>query len=209
MGKLKVYMMVLGEVQTNFYIAENEETKEAILVDPADGASRISVQIERLGLKPVAILLTHGHFDHILAVNELREKYGVPVYIHEDEKDVLENPVLSLCSMFGARCQVSADRFVKDGDILDLAGFQIKVLHTPGHTKGGACFYIEDEKAVFSGDTLFRYSIGRTDFPTGDLNTLLNSVREKLFVLPEDVDVYPGHEGTTTIGFEKKHNPFF
>lgn len=208
MGKLKVYSMVLGQVQTNFYMAVNEETKETLLIDPADGASYIIRQVEQLGLKPVAILLTHGHFDHILAVNDLKARYDIPVYIHEDEKDVLADPSISLCEWIGGNVQISVDHYVKDGQILDLAGFKVKVLHTPGHTKGGACFYIEDEKAVFAGDTLFNCSIGRTDFPTGNTLTLLASIREKLFVLPDDTNVFPGHEGTTTIGYEKKHNPF-
>ncbi len=209
MGKLKVYSMVLGQVQTNFYMAANEETKETLLIDPADGASYIIRQVDQLGLKPVAILLTHGHFDHILAVNELKAKYQIPVYIHEDEKDVLDDPAISLSEWIGTHHKVTVDHYVSDGQILDLAGFKIKVMHTPGHTKGGACFYIEDEKALFAGDTLFRCSIGRTDFPTGDTQTLLNSIREKLFVLPEDTNVFPGHEGVTTIGYEKKYNPFF
>ena len=208
MGKLKVYSMVLGQVQTNFYMAVNEETKETLLIDPADGASYIIRQVEQLGLKPVAILLTHGHFDHILAVNDLKAKYDIPVYIHEDEKDVLADPSISLCEWIGGNVQISGDHYVKDGQILDLAGIKVKVLHTPGHTKGGACFYIEDEKAVFAGDTLFNRSIGRTDFPTGNTLTLLTSIREKLFVLPDDTNVFPGHEGKTTIGYEKIHNPF-
>lgn len=206
--KFEIQSMVLGVVGTNCYLLINKETKETVIFDPGDDGERIARYIEREGLKPQAILLTHGHFDHIMGVPALTGAYPVPVYIHEAEADVLESPELNACSMIGARISLKADRLVKDGEELLLAGAKIRVLHTPGHTKGGASYYIEDMRVVICGDTLFEGSVGRTDLPTGSMGTLVRSIREKLFVLDDDVTALPGHGGSTTIGFEKQHNPW-
>lgn len=209
MSQIEIKSLTLGMVATNCYIIVNKAVKEAIIVDPADEAYRISNYITEKGLKPVAVLLTHGHFDHIMAVDALRDQYHIPVIAHVDEEDVLREISLNMSSMIGRMYTTKADQYVRDGEELTLAGFRIIVYHTPGHTKGSVCYYLPDEKVLMSGDTLFHCSIGRTDFPTGSMTQLIRSVREKLFVLPEDVKVYPGHDSLTGIGYEKQYNPFF
>ena len=209
MGQIEIKSMTLGMVATNCYLIINKETKEALLIDPADNALRISNVIEENVCTLKAILLTHGHFDHIMALNELKKRYNVPVYAHEEEKDVLKQSSLNMSGMIGQIYTTQADIYVKDGEHLKLAGLDIIVLHTPGHTKGGVCYYLPEKKVLMSGDTLFHCSIGRTDFPTGSMSQLVRSVKEQLFVLPDDVQVYPGHDSVTSIGYEKQYNPFF
>ena len=209
MGQIEIKSMTLGMVATNCYLIINKETKEALLIDPADNALRISNVIEENVCTLKAILLTHGHFDHIMALNELKKRYNVPVYAHEEEEDVLKQSSLNMSGMIGQIYTTQADIYVKDGEHLKLAGMDIIVLHTPGHTKGGVCYYLPEEKVLMSGDTLFHCSIGRTDFPTGSMSQLVRSVKEQLFVLPDDVQVYPGHDSVTSIGYEKQYNPFF
>ena len=209
MGQIEIKSMTLGMVATNCYLIINKENKEALLVDPADNALRISNVIEENGCTLKAILLTHGHFDHIMALNDLKKRYNVPVYAHEEEEDVLKQSSLNLSGSIGQIYTTQADVYVKDGEHLKLAGLDVIVLYTPGHTKGGVCYYFPEEKVLMSGDTLFHCSIGRTDFPTGSMSQLVRSVKEQLFVLPDDVQVYPGHDRVTSIGYEKQYNPFF
>lgn len=178
------------------------------MVDPGDQAQLIEKQIEKTGAKPVAILLTHGHFDHAGAAEELADKYQISIYAHEAERETLEDPGLNLCGMIGAHKVYHADIFVKDEEVLNLAGFSIRVFFTPGHTIGGCCYYIADEKILFSGDTLFQESVGRTDFPRGSASDLIRAIREKLMPLPDDVTVYTGHDESTLIGYERMHNPY-
>ncbi len=208
MSELEVKHMVVGAVATNCYLAENTRTKEGFIIDPGYSAGKIAEIIESDGVNPVAVLLTHGHFDHVMAAEELAKKYGIPVYAHEKEQETLETPHINLSGMMGQSLVFHADRYVRDGEELNLAGFQIQVLHTPGHTLGGVCYYLKNEKTLFSGDTLFCQSVGRTDFPTGSASTLIRSIREKLMPLPDDTTVYTGHEDMTTIGMERKYNPF-
>lgn len=208
MKQIKIEQYVVGMVQTNCYVAFNTKTKEAIIIDPADQAEKIQEKITEKGIRPVAILLTHGHFDHIMAVETLASVYKVPVYAHTEESDILKNSSLNLSTMAQREVSIEPDVKVKDNQDLVLAGFHIQVLHTPGHTKGSACYYIEDEEVLFSGDTLFQESVGRTDFPTGSSVEIVRSIKEKLAILPNNVQVYPGHEGATTIGHEKMYNPF-
>lgn len=208
MADLKVRHLVVGAVATNCYIAENVKTNEALIIDPGDNVARIAEMIKEDGVTPAAVLLTHGHFDHAMAAQEIAEQYGIKIYAHESEKETLETPQINLSGMIGRTLTFHADCYVKDGERLKLAGFEIQVLHTPGHTQGGVCYYIEQEKSVFSGDTLFCQSIGRTDFPTGKSSTLIHSIQEKLMPLPDDTTVYTGHEDMTTIGMERKYNPF-
>lgn len=208
MGKLKVLQKVIGMVSTNVYLGVNTQTQEAFLVDPADRAELIGAWMEKEHVTLKGILLTHGHFDHIGAVSELKKTYQVPVYVMEAEKVVLADPQLNLSGSWGTAFTVKADRLLSDEERFSLAGFDICAYHTPGHTKGGACFYLAEEKALFSGDTIFCESVGRIDFPTGNGGELTRSVRKILEILPEDVCIYPGHEEATTVAHEKKYNPF-
>ncbi len=199
---------IAGMMQTNCYVVSNEETKECFLVDPAVCTPDMVSYIKENGLKLQAILLTHGHFDHILGITEFLREFEVPVYAYEAEKELLEDAEKNLSSAYGMFYIFKDAEYLKDGQVLEIAGMKIKVIYTPGHTIGGCCYYLEDEKVLFSGDTLFYTSIGRTDFETGSYNKLVNSVRLKLFRLPDEVKVYPGHMSETTIGYEKKYNPF-
>ena len=204
----EVLRYIVGPVCTNCYLLVNHKTGELLVVDPGDQAQLIEKQIKKTGAKPVAVLLTHGHFDHAGAAEELADKYQISIYAHEAEKETLEDPGLNLCGMIGEHKVYHADIFVKDEEVLNLAGFSIRVFFTPGHTIGGCCYYIADEKILFSGDTLFQESVGRTDFPRGSASDLIRAIREKLMPLPDDVTVYTGHDESTLIGYERMHNPY-
>lgn len=208
MGKLKIERMTLGSMATNCYLIRNEDTKELLIVDPADWADRIMKRIRELDGIPMAILLTHGHFDHIGAAEKLRDAYEIPIYALQEEAEVLASEQLNLSGMFGKPMTLTPDVLLKDGQKLKLLGEEILVLHTPGHTQGGACYYFAGEQMLLSGDTLFCGSVGRSDFPTGSMSVLVRSIREKLFALPEETRVYPGHDEETSIGDEKRYNPF-
>lgn len=199
----------LGMVRTNCYVVYNNDSKEALIVDPADNGAYIKSKLEEKGLNIQAVLLTHGHFDHIMAAEYLRDAYQIPIMAHELEKEVLEYANKNLSDSMGGKSFVlKADKFLKDGDILELLGTKIKVVYTPGHTIGGVCYFFDKENFLLSGDTLFENSVGRTDFPTGSMSTLIHSIKEKLSILGDDVVVYPGHEGETSIGRERKFNPY-
>ncbi|KAI4444489.1 MBL fold metallo-hydrolase [Schaedlerella arabinosiphila] len=207
---MKILNFVLGMVGTNCYLVVNEEEKQCILIDPAVYSGEIAEQIRREGLDLRAILLTHGHFDHIMGIDGFRKEFPeIPVYAHREEEALLKDASMNASLEFGRQYTFSGAAYAEDGDVLDLAGMQFRVIHTPGHTIGGCCYYLQEEKVLFSGDTLFRESIGRTDFPTGNGGQLMRSIREKLFTLPEETAVYPGHMERTTIGDEKKYNPYF
>ncbi len=205
---MKIEQYCVGQVATNCYFIINNETKEMLIVDPGDSAQMLADRIRRENLEPKAVLLTHGHFDHAMAAEELAEMFGIKIYAHEAEKDTLKDPGKNVSLMIGLRDVYQADVFVKDEEILELAGMELKVLHTPGHTAGGCCYYLEKEKALFSGDTLFCQSVGRTDFPGGSMSGIVRSIKDKLMVLPDEVKVYPGHMDRTSIGAERAHNPY-
>ena len=155
------------------------------------------------------ILLTHGHFDHIGAVDDLKANFkGVQCYAGEKEEEVLENGSYNLSASWAAALSIRADRLLRDKETLTLAGFKIKVIETPGHTKGGVCYYLSEEGVLFSGDTLFRTSVGRTDFPTGSMSQIVRSVQYLTENLPGDTVVYPGHQEITTIAYEQRFNPY-
>ncbi len=206
MSKVKVDYKVLGMVSTNVYFICNEETKETVIVDPADNTSAIVTHVEAKGYVPKAVFLTHGHFDHIMAARELCDKYGIKCYSYVDEADLAATPHLNLSTSFMGPFVLKVDEVLGDGQEISVGGMDFKVIHTPGHTKGSCCYYLAAEKILISGDTLFNESVGRTDFPTGSAGTLLASIRDRLFVLPDDVAVYPGHGDATTIGYEKVNN---
>ena len=210
MQKLSMLIKTLGMVSTNCYLLINDETKEIIIVDPASHGTVIEGIINAKSLIPKAILLTHGHFDHIGAVEELKNRYpDIVVYASELEKEVLEKAEWNLSRALGGKSEtIQADVYLKDGEILNLLGNEIVCISTPGHTMGGMCYYFNGMDWLISGDTLFEGSVGRTDFPTGSAKVLVNSIKEKLFVLPDETMVYPGHGAATSIGFEKHSNPF-
>ena len=205
---MKIEHFIVGVVGTNCYFAVNEETKECLVIDPGDYAKMLAGKITEAGYKPVAILLTHGHFDHIMGVEGLRAQFDIPVYVHEEDAQMMEVPRLNACAMIGANVSVKADHTVKDGDILNLAGMEIHVLHTPGHTPGGVCYYFPKEEVLFSVDTLFCESVVRTDLPGGSMSALVRSIKEKVLKLPDLTIVYTGHGEPTKIGEEKRYNPF-
>ena len=206
---MKIGKFVLGPVGTNCYIVINEGNRECFVVDPATCPPEFVSYIKDAGLEVKAVLLTHGHFDHILGRDGFLKEFSVPVYACEAEKELLESAQLnSSASMLGQPYTFSGAEYVTNRQNLKIAGFEIQVIYTPGHTGGGCCYYIPAENVLFSGDTLFHGSIGRTDLPTGSMGQLVNSIRDRLFVLPDETKVYPGHMEETTIGYEKKYNPF-
>lgn len=200
-----VHTMTLNALLTHTYFIFNEETLETLIVDPAWDTKAISDYIDENGLKPVAVLLTHGHFDHIYGVQMLKDR-GIKVIAPEKERELLGNTEMNLSKRFKRPVSVVPDETVVDGDVLELAGFNIRVIETPGHTSGSVCYEFEKENVIFTGDTLFKGIIGRTDVPTGDWETECISVKTRLFCLPEDMICYPGHGTTTTIGREKLYN---
>lgn len=209
MERLTVSALTLGALGTNCYILANEETKEALIFDPADEAQRIGGYLEEHGLKAAGILLTHGHADHIGGAEELREMTGAKIYALDEEESLLQSPKSNLSLFIQHKAvTVKADEFLHDGQELTLAGIRLKVYHTPGHTPGGCSYYCQEADCVFSGDTLFEGSVGRTDFPGGSMSRIVRSVKEKLLTLPPETKVYPGHGGTTTVEYEKNYNPF-
>ena len=204
---IKVNYRALGMLSTNCYVVENPDSQKVLIVDPGDSPLEIERQIDEIDGDPEAILLTHGHFDHMLAADALRKKYHIPVYVHEKEQHLLGDPKENLSGLWSKPYTMQADKTVKEGDVLHLADFEIHVLATPGHTAGGVCYYIPAAKTLVSGDTLFCESYGRYDFPTSSGRELTASVKRLLKELPGDVTVYPGHNDETTIEHEKRYNP--
>lgn len=205
---MKIGRIVMGVCQTNCYFLYEEGKKEVIFVDPADRGEMIYQKLTEAGFSVAGIILTHGHFDHILGAEKLRQLSGAKIYALEDEKKVCEDAHLNLSGQFGKEVTIQADEYVKDQAEITIAGMTAKVFATPGHTCGSCCYYFEAEKLLISGDTLFQESVGRTDFATGSYSQIVRSIRERLMPLPDEVKVYPGHGDETSIGHERQYNPF-
>lgn len=208
MAPMKVESYVVGPVQTNCYFAINDETKETLIIDPGAEAGRLAEILEKEQLKPVAVLLTHGHFDHAGGAAEIASHFGIRIYALEEEEETLSSPALNLSRWDEKEMVYHADEFLEDEQEIDLAGFHIRVFHTPGHTVGGCCYYFPYQNVLFSGDTLFHMSVGRTDFPKGSMSDIIRSIQQKILPLPDETMVYPGHNDETTIGTERMYNPY-
>lgn len=190
---------------TNCYIMQDEETKEAICIDPGGEINKIEEMLKILKAKLKYIYLTHSHLDHIEKAQELKEKYGGEILISRLGEENINNSEINLSSMIGKDTYTNVDARVDDKDILHIGNIELEVISTPGHTNDGTSLYCKEEKIVFTGDTLMYMGYGRTDFPTGSLKELKKSLK-KLFTLPDDTFVYPGHGIATTIGDEKNRN---
>lgn len=203
-----VKSFLTGPLAANCYVATDETTKKTFIVDPGGRNDKMVQYIKSSDLDVEYIILTHGHGDHIGGVPDLMKEFpDVKLAINIHDRPFIENSSLNMSSMvFGYPVSFTADRYLTDGETLNIGNLELKFLHTPGHTPGGMCIFVED--VVFSGDTLFEQSIGRTDFPGSSFQALIQSIKEKLFTLPDDTRVLPGHMGPTTIGFEKVNNPF-
>ncbi len=209
---MKIDTFILGAYETNCYIlCEGETAKDCLIIDVGLEPGRLIDFLRQKKLNPVAIILTHGHIDHIAGVAVLRTEFPkMKVYIQKLDAGMLTEAQSNLSAMTGAAFSTEpADLVVEDKGVIEEAGIELEVLHTPGHTPGGICLYSKDEGIVFTNDALFADSIGRTDFPDGNMGQLVNGIREKLFTLPDNTVVYPGHGPTTTIAREKAYNPFF
>ncbi len=218
---IRIENIVLGMCATNCYAVfdggaktpggyvDDGQLKEAVIIDPAADAACIEAMIARYKLRPVAVLLTHGHFDHLSAADAVRKRYGIKVYAGNEERSVMNSSSSNLSLPFtGEGMTFEADEYFKPGEELDFAGFRIGTIPVPGHTIGSVCYYFEEQKVLFSGDTLFAGSVGRSDFPTGNAGQLIRAIKSELMSLPDDVKVYPGHGESTTIGCERVNNPF-
>ncbi len=202
---MKIESLTVGPVETNVYLLEQEDGS-CLVCDPGDEAEYIADYLEKHALKASAILLTHGHFDHIGAVNALKDKLALPVYACAEEIRLLADPGLNCSVMTEESLSVSADRILHDLETVTLDGFSFQMLHTPGHTAGSCCYYFPAEKILISGDTLFCGSYGRTDLPTGSNADIAGSVVKLLSSLDPDTKVYPGHGPATDIAYERQYN---
>lgn len=203
---MEIKVFVEGPVDANNYLIIDEKSKEAVLIDCSSGRQEFINSIKNSGVKLKYILLTHGHFDHILGVDKFKEVFGTDAYIAKEDIEQVEltpkfMPILAGMESVEIK---SIHNYLKDGDIIKVGDIEIKAIATPGHTPGGMSYLIGDK--LFSGDTLFHRSIGRCDFPGGSLDTIIKSIKEKLFTLPDDTEVFPGHGEKTTIAYEKKYN---
>jgi len=201
--------LMVGDLGTNCYLVACSETRAGLVIDPGGHAARILAAVRELAIDVQLIALTHFHFDHILATDEVRDATGAPLAIHRAEGDMLTHPP-ALFRMFapGTPAGMVADRLLDDDEVLEVGALRIQVLATPGHSPGGVSFWVADEDVVFSGDALFREGVGRTDFPGSNSRVLVRSIRERLFALPAETVVYPGHGPSTTIAHERARNPW-
>lgn len=209
---MKIDCLILGAYQTNCYILrQNESSKDCLIIDTGLESKPLINFLHKYELNPVAVILTHGHGDHITGVVDLRKNFpDIKIYIHKLDAEMLTQPDSTLLILAGKVFDGTdpADSLIVEPDVIELAGIKLQVFDTPGHTQGGICLYSKDEGIVFVGDTLFADSVGRTDLPGGDMTQLIKSIKQKLCNLPDETIVYPGHGPETTIAREKAYNPF-
>ena len=202
-------LLTVGPFQENCYVVGDEETGEGAIIDPGDEAARIALAVEQTNLEITQILITHAHIDHVGAVAALVDEYGCPVLMHAEAEPML-GQLPTQAMMMGLRFGEvpTVDRHIKDEEVIEVGGLQLRSLYTPGHAPGHIAFYIESEGLLLSGDALFAGSVGRVDLPGGSMEVLMRSIEERLLTLPDETRVYPGHGPETTIGNERVHNPF-
>ena len=206
---MNIETLVVGPIETNCYIASDPVSREAVIIDAGDDAEEILAYVEQNRLQVKYLLNTHGHFDHIQANDAIRAKTGALLAIHADDVELLTSPEKVSAGMMSVvhGCR-EPELVLHNGDTIAFGPYQLRVIYTPGHSKGGCCFYEVQEKVCFTGDTLFRGSIGRTDLYGGNYAVLLKSVRERLQVVADDVTIYPGHGPESTMAFERRANPY-
>ncbi len=202
--------IIVGALSVNCYVVGCDKTREAAVIDPGDDARKILSVVKEKGFNLKYIILTHGHFDHAGAAKTIQEETGAKVLVHKADGHLLMN-MEAQAALFGMSASPApkVDGYIKEGDEIKVGELTMRIIETPGHTLGGVSIYMPGEGTVFTGDTLFWGSIGRTDLPGGDYESIIRSIKEKLGALPDDTVVYSGHGDDTTIGFEKEQNPFF
>lgn len=204
---MQIEPLVVSDYDENTYLVWDSETHRGFIVDPGAEAPRLIERIETLGITLEAVLLTHGHSDHIGAVAEIKERYDLPIYIGEGEQDLLTDPLKNLSGLHGEGIVApAADHLLRDGDSLTIAGFDLTISMTPGHSPASICYRYD--KIMFCGDVIFMGSIGRTDLPGADHQIMMRTLTEKILTLPDEVFLYPGHGPATTVGRERMVNPF-
>ena len=220
MKRLDLQKCIVGSVFTNCYFLKNKETEEMLIVDPGDNADRIEQKVLEMQGKDAAkeksvsssISVTKKlktvAGEDILAAEEIKKKYNIPIYACAKEEKTLQDPRINLTAFHMSSYTLKADVYLTDLQVVELAGFSVQMIETPGHTLGSCCYYLKDEGVLFSGDTVFCGSVGRTDFPEGSTAAIVNSLHRLLEALPDNTEVYPGHDTSTTIGYEKRYNPF-
>ena len=208
---MKIDRFILGDFETNCYVVRADESaRDCLVIDPGFDAEQVVEFLVEQKLNPVAVILTHGHVDHIVGLDLLRHQFsGLKVYIHRLDAQMLANAAANLSTLVEKSYTAEpADVLVEDEQIIEQAGIRLEVLHTPGHTPGGICLQARQEGLVFVGDTLFADGVGRTDFPGGDMGELIRGIKAKLLTLPDNTVIYPGHGMRSTVGREKRANPF-
>lgn len=204
---MQIETIVVSPFEVNCYLVRPDSGTEGVIIDPGDEDELIDRQIEHLGMIPRAILLTHGHADHIAAVEPLKKRYDIPLYLGKGDEEMLTSPSANVSALFGFHIVCPpADHFVTDKDVITIDSLTFTVFATPGHSPGGVCYF--SDKYLFCGDTLFNGSIGRTDLPGGNYQVLIDSIEKKILSLPDDIICYPGHGPATTVGEERRSNPF-